>query len=154
MISSPTNAPRALPLRWDRKFINRRSMGQCRGLKKNRKFVNRSIYWWSVLFVVILERTDGNIGSDRISSQTSTNFLKNLIFCYEILSKANAFSRMTAKKGKSAIDTNYIKFFVFYLKTKILQSLPLLYVKNLLNTSTMGKVSTDVNIGGRKRYAP
>ena len=28
-------------------------------------------------FAVILERTDGNIGSDRISSQTLTNFLKD-----------------------------------------------------------------------------
>ena len=35
---------------------------------------------------VILERTDGNIGSDRISSQIQTNLKKNLIFCYEILS--------------------------------------------------------------------
>ena len=65
---------------------------------------------------------------------------KNLIFCYEILSKANAFSRMTVKKGNSAIDTNHIKFSVVYLKKKILQSLPLLCAKNLLNTSTMGKV--------------
>ncbi|MBE6666662.1 MAG: hypothetical protein E7603_10715 [Ruminococcaceae bacterium] len=38
----------------------------------------------------------------------------------------------------------------FFLKTKILQSLPLLCAKNLLNTSMMGKVALRIKIYHRK----
>jgi len=45
---------------------------------------------------VILE---GNALPDRISSQTSTNFQKNLIFCYEILSLRFTALQNDSKKG-------------------------------------------------------
>jgi len=59
------------------------------------------------LFAVILERTDGNIGSDRISSQNSTNFQKNPIFCYGILSGKALPSRMTVRSVRLYADENF-----------------------------------------------
>ena len=46
-------------------------------------------------FSVILERTDGNIGSDRISSQPSTNFQKSILSFAMRFYRGLRLSRMT-----------------------------------------------------------